>query len=93
MITVLLIMLAGMICGYIFKEKKRFLKAAESLSTTAIFLLLFMLGIGVGLNEAIIAGIDTIGWQAASITVGAIAGSLILALLTYVLFFEGNYEK
>lgn len=87
MITVLVIMIIGMICGYLLKEKKNFLRLSEKLTSSIIFLLLFMLGIGVGLNKKVISSIDTIGWQAAAITVGAILGSLIFAYITYQLFF------
>ena len=52
-----------------------------------------MLGIGVGLNKQVVSNIDTIGWQATAITIGAIAGSLIFALLTYKLFFTSKNEK
>lgn len=93
MITVLVIMIIGMICGYLLKEKKKLLQISEKLTTAIIFVLLFMLGIGVGLNKKVISGIDTIGWQAAVITFGAILGSLIFAYLTYKLFFTSKNEK
>ena len=93
MITVLVIMVLGMILGYFLKEKKKFLQLSEKLTTAIIFVLLFMLGIGVGLNDKVISSIDTIGWQAAAITLGAIFGSLILALLTYKFFFTPKHEK
>lgn len=81
MITVLIIMIVGMISGYLLKENKKILRASEKLTTLIIFALLFMLGIGVGLNNKIISNIDTIGWQAAAITSGAILGSLIFDTL------------
>ncbi len=93
MITVLLIMAAGMLLGYFLREKKKFLKISEKMTTISIFTLLFMLGIGVGLNEKIINGLDEIGWQAVSITFGAVLGSLVFAYFTYQLFFKIDHEK
>lgn len=93
MITVLVIMVAGMILGYLLKEKKKFLQISEKLTTIIIFVLLFMLGIGVGLNEKVISSIDTIGWQATLITAGSILGSLIFAFIIYKFFFTTKNEK
>lgn len=93
MITVLVIMIVGMICGYLLKEKKKILQTTEKLTTAIIFVLLLILGISVGLNKKVISSIDTIGWQAAAITAGAILGSLIFALVTFKLFFTSKNEK
>lgn len=93
MIAVLLVMAVGMILGFLLKKKKGFLKFSEKMTTASIFTLLFMLGIGVGLNEKIIQGLDTIGWQALIITFGAVSGSLVFAYITYQLFFRIDYEK
>lgn len=83
MITVLAIMALGMLIGYVFKQQKGFLKLADKLTTNIIRLLLFMLGIGVGLNEKVIQNIDSIGLQATIISLGALLGSLLMAYLTY----------
>lgn len=93
MITVLVIMIVGMICGYLLKEKKKILRVSEKMTTAIIFVLLFILGIGVGLNEKVISGIDIIGWQAMAITLGSIFGSVILSFITYKLFFTSKNEK
>lgn len=90
MIIVLVLMIVGMICGYILKEKKKILQLAEKMTTAIIFVLLFMLGIGVGLNKKVISSIDTIGWQAAVITIGTIVGSLIFACITFRIFFTSK---
>jgi uncharacterized membrane protein YbjE (DUF340 family) len=92
MITVLVLMTLGIILGYFISEKKSLIKISDKLTTICIYLLLFLLGIGVGLNDKIIANIGTIGLQAIIITAGALLGSLILAYFTYKIFFR-NYEK
>jgi len=93
MITVLVLMIVGMICGYLLKEKKKILQISEKMTTAIIFILLFMLGIGVGLNKKVISSIDTIGWQATAITLGSILGSVIFAFITFKLFFTSKNEK
>jgi len=54
---------------------------------------LFLLGIGVGLNKTIVSNMAKIGLQAILITFGAVLGSLILAYITYTLFFIQKNEK
>lgn len=85
--TVLFIMMLGMLCGYLLRENKKVLQISDKLTSIAIYMLLFVLGIGVGLNEKIVSSINTIGLQALAITLGALLGSLLLALIVYKLFF------
>lgn len=82
-----------MILGYVFRNKTSFIVVSDKATTLVIYLLLFLLGIGVGLNETIISNMGTIGFQAITITFGAMLGSLILAYITYKLFFVEKNEK
>ncbi len=96
MITVLLIMTAGIILGYFIHNKTALIKISDKLTSWSIYLLLFLLGIQVGLNDKIINNIHTIGIQATVITIGSLLGSLIFAYITYKLFFidkNKNNEK
>ncbi|MDA3778745.1 MAG: LysO family transporter [Bacteroidales bacterium] len=88
MITVLLIMIAGMLAGMLFRDKKKIILINEKLTTWAIYILLFLLGISIGTNKTIINNLENIGFQALVITIGALAGSLITALICYNLFFK-----
>ncbi|PID68132.1 MAG: DUF340 domain-containing protein [Flavobacteriia bacterium] len=87
MIEVLVTMSAGMVIGYLIHHKKTLLKINEKLTMYAVYVLLFLLGINIGLNEQIINNIHTLGLDAALITIGALLGSLICAYYTYKLFF------
>ncbi|SFS49093.1 LysO family transporter [Lutibacter maritimus] len=93
MIPVLLLMTIGFILGYVLRNKTKFIQFSNKATTLIIYLLLFLLGIGVGLNETIISNMDTIGLQAILITFGAVLGSLIFAYITYKLFFIQKNEK
>jgi len=48
MITVLLLMTAGILIGWILHSKEKFLKVSAILTNWAIYALLFLLGLSVG---------------------------------------------
>lgn len=93
MITVLLLMTLGFVLGYVLRNKSKFIQFSNKATTLIIYILLFLLGIGVGLNKTIVSNMGTIGLQAILITFGALLGSLILAYITYKLFFIPKNEK
>ena len=88
MIIVLSLMVAGMIIGAILNDKKRFIFIIDKLVNWAIYALLFLLGISVGLNKTIINHLDNIGLKSLAITFGAVLGSILFALITYKIFFK-----
>lgn len=88
MITVLLIMTAGIVIGWFLHKKEKFLKVINELTNWAIFLLLFLLGLSVGTNDKILQNFDQIGFQAIAITLFAVMGSVLVSWLTYILFFK-----
>ena len=93
MIQVLLLMIVGFILGYVLRNKTKFILFSNKATTLIIYMLLFLLGIGVGLNKTIVSNIASIGLQAILITFGAVLGSLILSYFTYKLFFIQINEK
>ncbi|NLF43750.1 MAG: lysine exporter LysO family protein [Bacteroidales bacterium] len=96
MLTVVLIMCAGILAGYLLRSKKKLILLSEKLVTWAIFLLLFLLGIAIGANPQIMNNLHSLGLKALLITIGAVAGSITLAWLTYRLFFknkEASHEQ
>lgn len=90
MITVLALMTAGIFIGWLLHHKKLFLKMVSQTTNWAIFLLLFLLGLSVGTNEKILTNFDKIGLQSIVITLFAVAGSILVSWLTYILFFKHN---
>lgn len=87
-IIVLAIMVLGIGIGLFIGNKPKIIKIIGTLTSFSIFLLLFLLGIGVGSNNKIINNLHTIGIQAFILTIGAVLGSLICAYFTYNLFFK-----
>lgn len=88
MITVLLLMVAGILAGLWLGKFPSIMKVNDRLISWAIYLLLFLLGIGVGTNKAVIQSLDSIGLQALLLTIGALVGSIATGWIIYSAFFH-----
>lgn len=88
MITVLLLMVAGILAGLWLGKFPLIMKVNDRLISWAIYLLLFLLGVSVGTNEKVIQSLDSIGLQALLLTVGALAGSIATGWIIYRAFFH-----
>lgn len=85
MFIIIGIMLTGMLLGYLLRNKR--LKWIHKIITLLIWTLLFLLGIDVGGNEAIVKGLHTLGLEALIITLAAVIGSVLCAWgLWYLLY-------
>ena len=81
MYIVLLFMFAGIIGGYLFRKMKfRFM---NGLILTLIWVLLFLLGLEVGMNETVVRKFASLGLEAAIIAIAATLGSVIGAKLLW----------
>lgn len=85
---VILVMIAGIFTGVLIHRKNQLIKINDRLITIAIYVLLFLLGISVGLNKTILNNIEILGFQALIITLGAVTGSVLVAWLIYKFFFQ-----
>jgi uncharacterized membrane protein YbjE (DUF340 family) len=83
MITILLLLSAGIVLGLLIIGYPRLHVINNSLLNWAIYLLLFLLGISVGTNQEVIRNLGKIGLEAIAIASLSIAGSV---LLSYFLF-------
>jgi len=88
MLTVVLIMTAGMLLGYILRNRTGLFKRIERWVSLTIYLLLFLLGVTVGKNDVIVKNIHLIGIKALIITLAAVGGSVVLSWLVYRFFFR-----
>ena len=82
MFIIIGIMLTGMLFGFLLRNKR--LSWIHKIITLLIWVLLFLLGIDVGGNEAIIKGLHTLGLEALIITLAAVTGSTTLRMGTLV---------
>jgi len=83
MITILLLLSAGIVLGLLIIGYPRLHVINNSLLNWAIYLLLFLLGISVGTNQEVIRNLGKIGLEAIAIASLSITGSV---LLSYFLF-------
>lgn len=92
MVEILVIMALGILCGFLIRRKDNIIKLVEPLLSWSVYILLFLIGIGVGVNKIVVERLGVIGYQALALTVGAVLGSSLLALLCYKLFFNKKKE-
>lgn len=88
MVEILVIMTFGILCGFLLRRKDKIIKLIEPLLNWAVYILLFLIGIGVGINKVVVDRLGVIGFQALALTLGAVLGSSLLALICYKLFFN-----
>lgn len=86
MLIVIGIMFFGVSVGLLLRNNPP--KFLARLINVVIYLLLLALGISVGANEMIIGNLHTLGVQALVITLGALAGSILLSWLLFRYFFK-----
>lgn len=88
MITILLIMSAGIFFGFFIRERQRLIFIIEKTTGFSIYILLFLLGISVGTNDKVISGFDRIGLNAIVIALSSVSGSILLSSILYKLAFS-----
>ena len=86
MFTVIGIMFGGIAVGYLLRKVELLQKIGKPISYT-ILLLLFLLGISVGANDAIVNNL-TLGGQAFLIALAGTTGSVLAACGVYHFFFK-----
>lgn len=82
MFTVISIMFAGVVVGYLLKGIPLLQKLGRPITYT-IYALLFLLGASVGTNPQIIENLRTLGLQALLLAAAATAGSVLMGWLVY----------
>ena len=72
-------MLAGILVGFLLRKKK--INFFQRLTITIIWLLLFLLGLEIGLNQAIVSQFGKLGLKAFLIASAGTLGSVVMAKL------------
>ena len=88
MLEIIIIMCAGMAAGVLLRGREKIQAMADRLTLFSIYLLLFLLGLSVGLNEKIITAFPDLGFKAIVITLCSIAGSVLLSWILYITLFR-----
>lgn len=84
------LLMAGVLVGYLIRKRKKLVKINDKLTTYAIYVLLLLLGIAIGVNKQITENLPTLGVDALVLTIGAVGGSIVLALFVYIFFFKNK---
>ncbi|MCR4328122.1 MAG: lysine exporter LysO family protein [Patescibacteria group bacterium] len=90
MFTVLILMAVGIILGFLLQNKVKIIKFVDPSINVAIYALLFLLGVSVGINETVINNLATLGVQALLLTFGGVMGSVVFAYFVHKIFFKTN---
>ncbi len=88
MIEILLLMFGGMLAGYLLRRQVRLIRFLEKLIIWSIFLLLFFLGVAIGRDPVIMAGLPSLGLSALLLSTAGVLGSVLLALLLWKVYFS-----
>jgi len=83
----------GAIIGFLIRNRKSLVKYSGKLSMWMVYLLLFFLGIGVGMNETIISNFRKIGLYSLGISMFSIMGSILFAFFLYRLCFHNKQKR
>jgi uncharacterized membrane protein YbjE (DUF340 family) len=91
---VLIYLAAGVFAGYLLRFQKTILAMAGTATTWSLYLLIFLLGISVGTNHAVVHALDRLGMQALILSAGGIVGSVLVGCLVSRAFPDlGCHEK
>ena len=81
MLVIVLFFIAGIVLGRLLRGRRGVIGLADRLTMGSVYILLFVLGLSVGTNQQVLLHIGTLGVQAAILTAGAIAGSVLAVQL------------
>lgn len=92
MFVVIGLMIGGVLIGSLLRNKFDFSRVGR-LITWVIYALLFLLGVSVGINKQIMDHLTTLGVEALVMTLGAIAGSVLVAWALYKYLFQSSQNN
>lgn len=88
MLIIIILLISGMLVGFLLRKNKRIINPIDKLTNWAICLFLLFVGISVGSNKKIINNIGTIGTNAIVLALGAVIGSVLLSYIVYLFYFK-----
>lgn len=99
MLFILALLCGGILAGRLLNRKREVIRTFDRLTTWSIYLLLFLMGVSIGTNQEIMANLSSLGLKAIIIAAFSLAGSILLSVAIYHLFFRkynpfaGDTEK
>ena len=93
MFGVMIVMLSGVLIGYILRNIRAIPALVPKINIYIIFLLPFVMGLSVGSNPQVIQGLGTLGLLGIAISVVSIAGSVFLSWIVYRHLFKKEDDQ
>jgi hypothetical protein len=88
MLVILLFLITGIGLGLSVDKISTLLKINEKMLTLAIYSLLFMLAVSIGLDEKIVRSLDSIGWFVFILIVSAVTVFTFICWHLYKIFYR-----
>jgi uncharacterized membrane protein YbjE (DUF340 family) len=88
MTAILFFLIFGIGLGFILRRQMRVLAIADKVTTWSVYLLIFFLGTSVGVNQTVMKALHSLGMQALILSLGSIAGSVLVTGGIYFYFFR-----
>ncbi|MBV1756904.1 MAG: lysine exporter LysO family protein [Dethiosulfatibacter sp.] len=92
-ILYLILLVAGALLSYRGLIHIKMLKRVGSLQMFFLYMLIFIMGIRLGMNKEVLKAIGDIGFKAAVFTVGTLATSVAAVYVVSQLLFKGQERK
>ena len=93
MFGVMIVMLSGVLIGYILRNIRAIPALVSKINIYIIFLLVFVMGLSVGSTPQVIQGLGTLGLLGIAISVVSIAGSVFLSWIVYRHLFKKEDDQ
>ena len=90
MLIILLCFAAGIGIGFALRSRRRLADQAGRLTSAAVCLLLFLLGLSIGVNDALVDNLGTLGLEALALMAGAVSGRIAITHLIFRRFYREN---
>ena len=90
MLVILLCFVVGIGAGFALRARWRLAALAGRLTNTAVCLLLFVLGLSIGVNDRLVDNLGTLGLEALALAAGAVSGSIVITFFIYHRFYKAR---
>jgi len=91
--TILFALMAGGILGYSGVSKDFFEKHLDNIITLGLIILLFSMGIKIGINKEILSNLADLSLKAIIISICAITGSVLTTKILFLKLFSAEREE
>lgn len=85
--TILALLIVGVPIGFMLRRYLAFRKVANRVVSLSVFMILFLLGAGLGSNNDLMTQLTEMSYAAIIISFGAFVGSVLAMIFVYQFFF------